>query len=155
MPVSSHPNLTKPHYTSNWSNTYFKEQKYNKHHSSLSVVQQRINAINNNIADSSRNTNNNNMSNQYTMQDESPTGGYGPPAISHAPSGGSSLAYSMDTDAMEQLSSNASSPKQQHSNPQLLPPSNNPSTSVGGGEMSAEQYEEYYNNPLINFDYKV
>ena len=146
MPVSSHPNLTKPHYTSNWSNTCFKEQKYNnKHSSSLSVVQQRINAINNNI--NSNTNNNHNMSNQFTMQDESPTGGYGPPAISHAPSGGSSLAYSMDTDAMEQLSSNASSPKQQqHSNPQLLPPSNNPSTSVGGGEMSAEQYEEYYNN---------
>ena len=149
MPVSSHPNLTKPHYTSNWSNTYFKEQKYNnKHSSSLSVVQQRINAINNNIADSSINTNNNNnmSNNQFTMQDESPTGGYGPPAISHAPSGGSSLAYSMDTDAMEQLSSNASSPKQQqHSNPQLLPPSNN-NNQPSGGEMSAEQYEEYYNN---------
>ncbi|KAL7529893.1 hypothetical protein ACHAXR_003212, partial [Thalassiosira sp. AJA248-18] len=130
MPTDSHPNLKKPHYTSSWSNTFPKEY-------SMPTTSSTSTTSGGEVSSSS-----------------------GPPAIQPAPSAGSaSLAYSLDTEAMDQLSGNSgnSNSNQQQQQQQLrareeqqqLPPRIQPSPTAdesvdysiySSGEMSAEQY---------------
>jgi len=124
MPTSSHSNLTKPHYTSSWS-TKDKKQQNNK--------------LNNTTLQ-----HNNIVMPEYTLQDE-PTTNNNIPAIQTSSSQGSaSLAYSIDTDAMNSNTSSNNNNVQQQPNIQPTASKDNSDANeysiYSSGEMSAEQY---------------
>lgn len=134
MPTSSHSNLTKPHYTSSWSTKDKKQQNNKLNNTPL----QQYNIV----------------MPEYTLQDQpTTTTNNNIPAIQTSSSQGSaSLAYSIDTDAMNSNTSstnNAQSQQQSSSSPHrtnIQPTASRDNSEANeysiysSGEMSAEQY---------------
>ena len=129
MPTTSHPNLTKPHFTSSWTGDSIRSQKH------------KVGTNNKNNMP----VNNNNES-IYSMKDDDVLGASsGPPSIQKTASQGSaSLAYSIGSSGGG--SSSGASNKQQPHQSQLPPQSNNSaedhddSMNEYSETMSAEQY---------------
>jgi len=131
MPTSSHSNLTKPHYTSSWRD---KDKKQN-------------NKLNNTTLQ------HNIVMPEYTLQDKPTTNNNNNiPAIQTSSSQGSaSLAYSIDTDAMNSNTSSTNNAQQQqslspHRTTAIQPTASKDNSEANeysiysSGEMSAEQY---------------
>jgi len=128
MPTSSHANLNKPHYTSSWSS---KDKKQNNKHNTTTL---QLNIV----------------MPEYTLQDEPTTTSNNIPAIQTSSSQGSaSLAYSIDTDAMNSNTSSNNNAQQQQSSPHtttIQPTASKDNSEANeysiysSGEMSAEQY---------------
>jgi len=117
MPTSSHSNLTKPHYTSSWSP---KDKKQQNNTPLQHVVMP-----------------------EYTLQEPTTNTNIIPAIQTSSSQGSASLAYSIDTDAMN---SNTSSKNNVQQQPNIQPTASKDNSEANeysiysSGEMSAEQY---------------